>query len=184
MKRRYLEIDVFGAEPSLGNALGVVLDSEDLTTDAMQEFAAWTNLSETTFLFPSTAEGADYKVRIFTPTRELPFAGHPTLGSCFAWLQAGNKPSDPNIVAQECAAGLIEIRKDEKSLSFKSPALIKYGPIETALTSEIAEVLNIDQAKIIDSHWLDNGPGWVGVLLSSVDEVLAISPKSAFVKMK
>ena len=178
MKRRYLEIDVFGAEPSRGNALGVILDSEELTTDEMQEFAAWTNFSETTFLLPPTEEGADFKVRIFTPTRELPFAGHPTLGSCFAWLQGGNKPSDPNIVVQECAAGLIEIRKDGESLSFKSPELIKYGPIETALISEIAEVLNIDQAKIIDGHWLDNGPGWVGVLLSSVDEVLAISPKS------
>ena len=101
MKRRYLEIDVFGAEPSSGNALGVVLDSEGLSSDAMQEFAAWTNFSETTFLFTSKAEGADYRARIFTPTRELPFAGHPTLGSCFAWLQGGNKPSDPNIVVQE-----------------------------------------------------------------------------------
>jgi PhzF family phenazine biosynthesis protein len=178
MKRRFLEIDVFGAEPSRGNALGVILDSEELTTDEMQEFAAWTNFSETTFLLPPTEEGADFKVRIFTPTRELPFAGHPTLGSCFAWLQGGNKPRYPDIVVQECAAGLIEIRKDGESLSFKSPELIKYGPIETALISEIAEALNIDQAKFIDSHWLDNGPGWVGVLLSSVDEVLAISPKS------
>ncbi len=178
MKRRYLEIDVFGAEPSRGNALGVVLDSEGLSPEAMQEFATWTNFSETTFLFPPKAMAADYKVRIFTPTRELPFAGHPTLGSCFAWLHAGNKPIDPNMVVQECAAGLIEIRKDGKSLSFKSPALIKFGAIEAGLISEIAEVLNIDQVKIIDSHWLDNGPGWVGVLLASVEEVLAISPKS------
>ncbi len=108
MKRRFLEIDVFGAEPSRGNALGVILDSEELTTDEMQEFAAWTNFSETTFLLPPTEEGADFKVRIFTPTRELPFAGHPTLGSCFAWLQGGNKPRYPDIVVQECAAGLIE----------------------------------------------------------------------------
>ncbi|MSO43354.1 MAG: PhzF family phenazine biosynthesis protein [Candidatus Planktophila sp.] len=178
MKRRYLELDVFGAEPLRGNALGVVLDGEGLSTEKMQEFASWTNFSETTFLLAPTVEEADYKVRIFTTSRELPFAGHPTLGSCFAWLEGGNEPRDQFTVIQECAAGLIEIRRDEQSLSFKSPPLTKYGPVEQTLISEVADALNIEPTQIVDSHWLDNGPGWIGVLLSSVEEVLALGPKA------
>lgn len=178
MERRYLEIDVFGAERLRGNALGVVLDSEGLSTEQMQQFASWTNFSETTFLLSPTVEEADYKVRIFTPSCELPFAGHPTLGSSFAWLQAGNEPIDQFIVIQECGAGLIKIRRDKQSLSFKCPPLIRYGPVEQPLILEVAEALRIQPDQIIDSHWLDNGPGWIGVLLSSVEEVLALRPKT------
>jgi PhzF family phenazine biosynthesis protein len=177
MKRRFVQVDVFGENPYRGNPLAVIVDAEGLTTSDMQTFAKWTNLSETTFLFPPTHASADYRVRIFTPTEELPFAGHPTLGSAHAWLTNGGVPKAGNTVVQECKVGLISVRRDDSSLSFAAPPLLKSGPVDDALIHEAAESLGISRDAIIDAAWIDNGPGWMGILLASADEVLAIQPK-------
>ena len=177
MKRRFVQVDVFGENPYRGNPLAVVVDAKDLTTSDMQTFAKWTNLSETTFLLPPTHASADYRVRIFTPTEELPFAGHPTLGSAHAWLTNGGVPKAGNTVVQECKVGLISVRRDDNSLSFAAPPLLKSGPVDDALIHEAAESLGISRDAIIDAAWIDNGPGWMGILLASADEVLAIQPK-------
>jgi PhzF family phenazine biosynthesis protein len=177
MKRRFVQVDVFGENPYRGNPLAVVVDAEGLTTSDMQTFAKWTNLSETTFLFPPTHASADYRVRIFTPTEELPFAGHPTLGSAHAWLTNGGVPKDGNTIVQDCKVGLIGVRREENSLSFAAPPLLRSGPIDDAVLHEAAESLGISHDAIIDAAWIDNGPGWMGILLASADEVLAIQPK-------
>jgi PhzF family phenazine biosynthesis protein len=177
MKRRFVQVDVFGENPYRGNPLAVVVDAEGLTTSGMQTFAKWTNLSETTFLLPPTHASADYQVRIFTPTEELPFAGHPTLGSAHAWLTNGGVPKDGNTIVQECKVGLVNVRRDDNSLSFAAPPLLKSGPVDDALIREAAESLGISREAIIDAAWIDNGPGWIGILLASADEVLAIQPK-------
>ena len=177
MKRRFVQVDVFGENPYRGNPLAVVVDAKDLTTSDMQTFAKWTNLSETTFLLPPTHASADYQVRIFTPTEELPFAGHPTLGSAHAWLTNGGVPKDGNTIVQECKVGLVNVRRDDNSLSFAAPPLLKSGPVDDALIREAAESLGISRKAIIDAAWIDNGPGWMGILLASADEVLAIQPK-------
>ena len=177
MKRRFVQVDVFGENPYRGNPLAVVVDAEGLTTSGMQTFAKWTNLSETTFLLPPTHASADYQVRIFTPTEELPFAGHPTLGSAHAWLTNGGVPKDGNTIVQECKVGLVNVRRDDNSLSFAAPPLLKSGPVDDALIREAAESLGISREAIIDAAWIDNGPGWMGILLASADEVLAIQPK-------
>jgi PhzF family phenazine biosynthesis protein len=177
MKRRFVQVDVFGENPYRGNPLAVVVDAEGLTTSGMQTFAKWTNLSETTFLLPPTHASADYQVRIFTPTEELPFAGHPTLGSAHAWLTNGGVPKDGNTIVQECKVGLVNVRRDDNSLSFAAPPLLKSGPVDDALIREAAESLGISRKAIIDAAWIDNGPGWMGILLASADEVLAIQPK-------
>ena len=176
MKRRFVQVDVFGENPYRGNPLAVVVDAEGLTTSGMQTFAKWTNLSETTFLLPPTHASADYQVRIFTPTEELPFAGHPTLGSAHAWLTNGGVPKDGNTIVQECKVGLVNVRRDDNSLSFAAPPLLKSGPVDDALIREAAESLGISRKAIIDAAWIDNGPGWMGILLTSADEVLAIQP--------
>ena len=177
MKRRFVQVDVFGENPYRGNPLAVIVDAEGLTTSDMQTFAKWTNLSETTFLFPPTHASADYQVRIFTPTEELPFAGHPTLGSAHAWLTNGGVPKDGNTIVQDCKVGLIGVRREENSLSFAAPPLLRSGPIDNAVLHEAAESLGISRDAIIDAAWIDNGPGWMGILLASADEVLAIQPK-------
>ena len=177
MKRRFVQVDVFGENPYRGNPLAVVVDAEGLTTSGMQTFAKWTNLTETTFLLPPTHASADYRVRIFTPTEELPFAGHPTLGSAHAWLTNGGVPKDGNTIVQECKVGLVNVRRDDNSLSFAAPPLLKSGPVDDALIREAAESLGISRKAIIDAAWIDNGPGWMGILLASADEVLAIQPK-------
>jgi len=177
MKRRFVQVDVFGENPYRGNPLAVVVNAEGLTTSGMQTFAKWTNLSETTFLLPPTHASADYQVRIFTPTEELPFAGHPTLGSAHAWLTNGGVPKDGNTIVQECKVGLVNVRRDDNSLSFAAPPLLKSGPVDDALIREAAESLGISRKAIIDAAWIDNGPGWIGILLASADEVLAIQPK-------
>ena len=177
MKRRFVQVDVFGENPYRGNPLAVIVDAEGLTTSDMQTFAKWTNLSETTFLFPPTHASADYQVRIFTPTEELPFAGHPTLGSAHAWLTNGGVPKDGNTIVQDCKVGLIGVRREENSLSFAAPPLLRSGPIDDAVLHEAAESLGISHDAIIDAAWIDNGPGWMGILLASADEVLAIQPK-------
>ena len=165
--RAFQQVDVFGAEPYLGNPVAVVLDADGLTSDEMQRIARWTNLSETTFVLPSSK--ADYQVRIFTPVQELPFAGHPTLGTCHAWLQAGGQAGEE--VVQECAAGLIRIRRGER-LAFQAPPLVRSGPVAEA--DRVPAALGLTDA--IDVQWVDNGPGWVAVLLSDPDAVLALQP--------
>jgi PhzF family phenazine biosynthesis protein len=142
----------------------------------MQRFARWTNLSETTFVLPPEHPDADYRVRIFTPVAELPFAGHPTLGTCHAWLEAGGTPKSTGAVVQECAAGLVPVRQLDGRLAFAAPPLIRQGPVDDAALAHVAEVLRIDRDAIVDANWVDNGPGWVGVLLESADAVLALRP--------
>lgn len=174
--RPFRQVDVFGAEPYLGNPLAVVHDAEDLDASAMQQFARWTNLSETTFLLPPQAAGADYRVRIFTPTQELPFAGHPTLGSCHAWLEADGSPQQAGVIVQECGAGLIPVRRTEAGLAFAAPPLRRSGPIDGELRDRVAAMLNLDPAAIVDTSWLVNGPEWIGVLLESAEAVLQVRP--------
>ena len=177
VKRPLVEVDVFTEAPYAGNPVAVVLDGEGLDTEEMQRFANWTNLSETTFVLPPEAAEADYRVRIFTPVPELPFAGHPTLGTCHAWL--AGRAEAPETVVQECAAGLVTVRRTPAGLAFAAPPLLRSGPVEEALVEEIAAVLQIDRAAIDDAQWADNGPGWVAVLLASAEAVLAVSPRFA-----
>jgi len=169
-------IDVFSAQPLSGNPLAVVVDADGLTEATMQAYTRWMNLSETAFLLSATSDDADYRVRIFTLARELPFAGHPTLGSCHAWLQAGGKPRQPDLVIQECGAGLVPVRRDNTGLSFAAPPLVRSGPVEESFIAEVAGVLGIERAHIVDVTWADNGPGWVAVLLSDAAVVLALEP--------
>jgi PhzF family phenazine biosynthesis protein len=175
VRRRFSQVDVFAETPYAGNPVAVVHDAEGLGEETLRRFAHWTNLSETTFLLPPTAAGADYRVRIFTPVAELPFAGHPTLGTCHAWLAAGGVPVGQTIV-QECGAGLVPVRRTAAGLAFAAPPLVRSGPVEEALLVELAAGLGIPLAAIVDAEWADNGPGWVAILLASADEVLALRP--------
>jgi PhzF family phenazine biosynthesis protein len=179
MQRPFCQIDVFTTEPYLGNPVAVVLDAKGLTPEEMQRFASWTNLSETTFVLPPEADGADYRVRIFTPSNELPFAGHPTLGTCHAWLATGGQPRRADVIVQECRAGLVELRRTDGALAFAAPPLIRSGPVEPELTGRIASMLGIGPDDIVDAQWADNGPGWVAVLLDSAAAVLALHPREA-----
>jgi PhzF family phenazine biosynthesis protein len=176
MERPFCQVDVFTEEPYFGNPVAVVVDGKGLSTEQMQRFARWTNLSETTYILPPKAAGADYRVRIFTPSRELPFAGHPTLGTCHAWLSAGGTPHRDDIVIQECDAGLIELRQDDGTLAFAAPPLLRSGPVDDQTLDQLVSVLNLDRADVVDAQWVDNGPGWVAVLLPSADAVLAVRP--------
>jgi PhzF family phenazine biosynthesis protein len=144
----------------------------------MQRFANWTNLSETTFLVPPGDKRADYRVRIFTASRELPFAGHPTLGSCHAWLASGATPHSTTDVIQECGVGLIRIRRSADRLAFAAPPLIRSGPLDDATMGEVLAQLNLRRDQVIEAQWVDNGPGWIGVVLPSSDDVLALRPSS------
>ena len=169
------QVDVFTAEPLRGNPLAVVLGADTLITAQMMAFANWTNLSETTFLLPPTDPAADYRVRIFTPSTELPFAGHPTLGSCHVWLATGGRPRGEEII-QQCEAGLIRIRRDGQRLAFAAPPLRRSGPLEAQTLGNIPRILRIPASAIIQSNWTDNGPGWAAVMLSSRAELLALKP--------
>lgn len=177
MNRPFKLVDVFGTDPFTGNPLAVITDPEGLTTEEMQRITRWLNLSETTFLLPSTRDEADYSVRIFTLARELPFAGHPTLGTCHAWLELGGTPRRDGVVVQECGAGLVEIRRGPKDLAFAAPPLIRSGMPSEDEIAQIVDVLQIDRAAIIDAQWVDNGPGWIAVMLDSAEAVLAVEPK-------
>ena len=184
MKQRpYKQVDVFTAVPYLGNPLAVVMDGSDLSDAEMQHFAHWTNLSETTFLRPpsplAAAQGADYSVRIFTPHMELPFAGHPTLGSCHAWLQAGGQPQAAGTVVQECGVGLVTLRQDGERLAFAAPPLLKSGPLAEDDVALIARGLGVARSDILHHAWCDNGPNWRGVMLRSAEQVLALQPDAA-----
>lgn len=176
--RPFKQVDVFTAVAYRGNPLAVVLDGEGLSTEEMQHFTNWTNLSECTFVLPPTTAEADYRVRIFCPGRELPFAGHPTLGTCHAWLQAGGQPRGDYVV-QECGIGLVKIKRDAGRLAFAAPPLRKSGPLPAEDVALIARGLRIPQDEIVAHAWCDNGPNWRGVMLRSAEQVLAIQPDAA-----
>jgi PhzF family phenazine biosynthesis protein len=176
VQRAFQQVDVFTSTPYLGNPVAVVLEGDGLADADMRRFARWTNLSETTFVLPPSAEGADYRVRIFTPSLELPFAGHPTLGTCHAWLSAGGTAGQDGVIVQECGAGLVRVRQSAEGLAFAAPPLLRSGPPGEPLVQHIAAVLGIGRADIVAAEWADNGPGWVAVLLASADAVLALRP--------
>jgi len=180
--RPFKQVDVFTAQAYRGNPLAVVLDGSGLSTEAMQQFTNWTNLSEATFVLPPTPEGraagADYRVRIFCPGRELPFAGHPTLGSCHAWLEAGGTPQRAGTVVQECGVGLVALRQDSNRLAFAAPPLLKSGPLDEADVERIARGLGVARSDILHHAWCDNGPNWRGVMLGTSEQVLALKPDS------
>lgn len=180
--RPFKQIDVFSDRPGDGNPVAVVLQAEDLSDADMRRFATWMNLSETTFLLPPTeagrANGADYRLRIFSPQGELPFAGHPTLGTCHAWLQAGNTPRQQGLVVQECALGLVRIRREDHTLAFAAPPLTRSAP-SPALVPLIASALGVRPAQILGTQLLDNGPVWLGMLLDSAETVLGLQPDHA-----
>ena len=186
MKRAFHQLDVFSAVPLKGNPLAVVHAAQGLSDDAMAAFARWTNLSETSFLLPPSEAAADYRVRIFTPGGELPFAGHPTLGSCWAWLAAGGVPRDAGTVVQECGVGLVRIRRGGGRLAhdgdvigrlaFAAPPLRRTGPIDAELLQRIARGIGVAPGDIAHHQWVDNGPGWCAVMLRSAAQVLAVKP--------
>ena len=176
MKRRFDQLDVFSAEPLRGNPLAVVHDADGLDDARMAAFARWTNLSETTFLLPPTDPQADYRVRIFTPGGELPFAGHPTLGSCHAWLAAGGQPRQTGQVVQQCGVGLVTVRRDGQRLAFAAPPTRRSGPLDGMLLAQIARALRLPLTALRDHQWVDNGPGWCAVMLASAEAVRALQP--------
>jgi PhzF family phenazine biosynthesis protein len=176
MPRAFAQVDVFTTEPYRGNPVAVVLDADGLETEQMQRIAHWTNLSETTFVLPPTEAGADYLVRIFTPVQELPFAGHPTLGTCHAWLEHGGTPGAEDAIVQQCAAGLVQIRRTPDGLAFAAPPLLRSGPVDPDELAHVAATINVDPAAIVAAEWADNGPGWVAILLESAADVLAVQP--------
>ena len=177
--RRFSQLDVFTAVPLLGNPLAVVHDAAGIDDVQMEAIARWTNLSETTFLLPPKDPSADYLVRIFTPLGELPFAGHPTLGSCHAWLAAGGEPKDAQVVVQECGVGLVRVRRDGARLAFAAPPLRRSGAVEADVHANVRRALRLDGAAVRDMQWLENGPPWVGVLLHDAQAVLELKPDYA-----
>ena len=176
---RFSQVNVFSADPLRGNPLAVVHEAEGLSQARMAELARWTNLSETTFLLPPRNPDADYYVRIFTPRDELPFAGHPTLGSCYAWLAAGGEPRRRDRVVQECGVGLVEVRRDGPRLEFAAPAVRRSGPLELEIRTQIVRALGLEPSDIVHHQWVDNGPGWGAVMLRSARQVLSLKPQWA-----
>ena len=174
MQRRFSQVDVFASDGFSGNPVAVVHDAVGITTEQMLKITAWTNLSEATFLLPPEDEAADYRVRIFCPGRELPFAGHPTLGTCVAWLAAGGKPKNEEHIVQQCDAGLISIRKTGGRLSFAAPPMTRTGAIEPSLLADRQQQLGLGSSDVVASAWIDNGPGWMGFLLDSAEAVLDV----------
>ena len=177
MKRRFHQLDVFSAKPLLGNPLAVVHAASGIDDATMAAFARWTNLSETTFLLPPSDPAADYHVRIWTPGGELPFAGHPTLGSCHAWLADGGQPKEAGIVVQQCGVGLVRIRQSGERLAFGAPPRRRTGPLDAALVARICEGIGVASTDVLHHQWVDNGPGWCAVMLRSAAQVLAVKPK-------
>ncbi|MEM6640083.1 MAG: PhzF family phenazine biosynthesis protein [Pseudomonadota bacterium] len=175
-------VDVFSERPFLGNPVAVVMDTPDISTDGLLRIAQWLNLSETTFLAPPRHPDADYRVRIFTLEREMPFAGHPTLGSAHAWLEAGGQPKQHDVIVQECGAGLVRVRRDSARLAFAAPPLVRSGAVDDDTLSDVSAVLNIDRREILASQWCDNGPGWVAVLLDSAERVKRLQPRTSYPK--
>lgn len=182
LARRFDQVDVFGSVSLAGNPLAVVHDAAGLDEERMAALARWTNLSETTFLLPPTQAGADYRVRIFTPGGELPFAGHPTLGSCWAWLSAGGVPRAPGVVVQECGVGLVRVRRDPsrpQRLAFAAPPLRRTGPLDEADVQRLAAALGVPRADVLHHQWVDNGPGWRALMLRDAAQVRALQPDFA-----
>lgn len=177
MELTFFLIDVFGATSLSGNPLAVVIGGSQLTVEQMQALTRWFNYSETTFILSPTGAHYDYRVRIFALGRELPFAGHPTLGSCCAWLAAGGRPRDRDSIVQECGAGRVILQRMEGRLAFAAPRLIREGAVEEAKLNEIMEFLGIERGDVVDATWADNGPGWVALLLDSAEKVLALRPR-------
>ncbi|HST68471.1 MAG TPA: PhzF family phenazine biosynthesis protein [Solirubrobacterales bacterium] len=175
MPRRFAQVDVFGSAGGAGNPVAVVLDAEGMSDEEMQRFANWTNLAETTFVLPPSRPEADYRVRIFTPVLELPFAGHPTLGTCHAWLQGGGEAAAEEIV-QECDAGLVRIRREGDELAFAAPPLIRSGRASDEETAKVAAALGVDPAEMLAVEWVDNGPGWIVAMFESAERVLELRP--------
>ena len=176
MTRPFQLVDVFNEGAFTGNPLAVIFDADDLTSPAMQTVTRWLNLSETAFLLRPISPKADYRVRIFSLERELPFAGHPTLGTCHAWLSQGGKPAAADEIVQECEAGLVAIRHAADRLSFAAPPIVRGGLVDEPTLAKIAAFLRIDRSQIVDAQWADNGPGWAVVMLASADLVLAVEP--------
>lgn len=195
--RRFAQVDVFSAVAFRGNPVAVILDADGLDDEQMARIANWTNLSETTFVLSPTDPAADYRLRIFTPHRELPFAGHPTLGSAAAWLDAGGTPKQEGRLVQECGAGLVDIRRDlspassdssassasepaeaatSETLAFAAPERLRSGELDDAYVNDIARALGLDRSEILDHQWVDNGPGWAAVRLADAERVLALTP--------
>jgi len=178
----FRQVDVFTAEPLMGNPVAVVHDADGLTDQQMAAFARWTNLSETTFLLEPSDPGADYRLRIFTPGGELPFAGHPTLGSAHAWLEQGGTPRVEGSIVQECGVGLVTIKRAERlagrprSLAFAAPERLRSGPVAEEDLQRIARGLQIRREEIVAAQWCDNGPGWIGVQLADAAAVLDVIP--------
>jgi PhzF family phenazine biosynthesis protein len=179
MDRRFVQVDVFPGRPLAGNPLAVVLDAEGLSDDQMLALTRWSNLSEAAFLLPPTTGDADYRVRIFSLAGELPFAGHPTLGSCHAWLEAGGKPRRDGEVVQECSIGLVRVRRDSRSgrLAFAAPPLLRSGPVDAEHLAYLQRGLGLGPDDVVDAAWIDNGPGWLGLLLRDAEAVLAVEPR-------
>lgn len=174
--RPFAQVDVFSAVAYGGNPLAVIIDAEGISDTDMQRMARWTNLSETTFVLPATTDEADYRLRIFTPGGEVPFAGHPTLGSAHAWLENGGSPRDPERVVQECRAGLISIRRDGDALSFAAPPTTHTGALERDLLDRIVAAFGIEASQVVAHQWVDNGPGWAVLRLGTAREVLELEP--------
>lgn len=174
--RPFAQVDVFSTSPYSGNPVAVVLDGTDLTDEEMQRLARWTNLSETTFVLPPTAPEADYRLRIFTPGGELPFAGHPTLGSARAWLADGGTPQQADRIVQECAAGLVTVRHGEGVLSFAAPPRVREGALDDGCLNQIVAAFGIAREQVVAHQWVDNGPGWAVLRLATAKEVLALEP--------
>lgn len=182
--RPFAQVNVFSHQPYAGNPVAVVLDGTNLTDSQMQDFARWTNLAETTFVCPSTTPEADYLLRIFTTVGELPFAGHPTLGSAQAWLSAGNRPHTPGVITQECAAGLVRISVPQPNdvalsalLAFTAPPTVRTDPLEPSVLEQLLAGCGLTPDQVVAHQWVDNGPGWCAVLLSTAEEVLAVEPQ-------
>ncbi len=176
MSRSFSQVDVFGSGPCSGNPVAVVLDAEGMGGEEMQRFANWTNLAETTFVLPPTRPEADYRVRIFTPVLELPFAGHPTLGTCHAWLEGGGGPGRANEIVQECDAGLIRIRPGQGGFAFEAPPPVRSGPASEEDAAKVAAALGVEPGEMLACEWVDNGPGWIVALLESAERVLELQP--------
>lgn len=174
--RRFTQLDVFSSRFMRGNALAVVHDADGVDDTELAAFARWTNLSETTFLLKPEAPEADYRVRIFTPGGELPFAGHPTLGSASAWLEAGGVPARSGRLVQECGAGLVPLRIDGERLSFAAPPLVRSGAPAAADRDRAVDALGVDPGRVVGAQWVDNGPGWLGILLDEGQAVLDLRP--------
>lgn len=175
----FSQVDVFAPAPLTGNPVAVVHAADGLSDDQMAAFARWTNLSETTFLVAPTVPDADYRLRILTPGGELPFAGHPTLGSAHAWLERGGVPAARGRIVQQCGIGLVELRRDENRLAFRAPELLRSGAVDADTAARVVATLGISRESVHEMNWIDNGPGWIGAVLDSAERVLEVRPDFA-----